>query len=411
MKPYVILGNGVAAVACVEGIRKVDKETPVVIVSAEERPVYCRPLISYYLEGKTDPQKMNYRGPDFYVTNSCEVLYGRKGVKLDANAKVVALDDGSVLEYRALCVATGASPFTPDVKGLDSVKCKTNFLTLDDAFELESYLDSTTRVLILGAGLIGLKCAEGVCHRVAETIVCNRSPQVLTSILEPDCAAIVQKQMEEEGVKFILGDFVDEFQGNKAILKSGRKVDFDVLVLAVGVRPNVQFAADAGVQVDRGILVDSSLQTNLPDVYASGDCSQGEDQSLDGKKRVLAIMPNAYMQGRAAGVNMAGGKELFEKGIPMNSLGFFGLHVMTAGRYDGEIYEEKSDRKLKRLFTRDGLLVGFILIGETDRAGVYTALIREKTPLSTVDFESLKRVAASTALGKDARKHSFGGLV
>lgn len=141
---------------------------------------------------------------------------------------------------------------------------------------------------------------------------------------------------------------------------------------------------DAGGETNRGILVDESMRTSLPDVYAAGDCTEGEDVSLGGR-RVLAILPNAYMQGHCAGVCMAGGRETFDKAIPMNAVGFFGLHAMTAGTYYGEAdggscYEEQDEHRLKRLFMRDGRLTGFILIGETERAGIYTSLIRERTP-------------------------------
>ena len=117
------------------------------------------------------------------------------------------------------------------------------------------------------------------------------------------------------------------------------------------------------------------------------------------------------MQGHTAGVNMAGGNEVFGKAISMNSIGFFGLHIMTAGTYVGEMYEEKNDSTLKRLFTKDGLLKGFILIGKTERAGIYTSLIREKTPLDTIDFETMKKVATSVAFSPENRRKKFGGVV
>ena len=152
------------------------------------------------------------------------------------------------------------------------------------------------------------------------------------------------------------------------------------------------------------------METSLESIYAAGDCTEGNDISL-GQKRVLALLPNAYMQGHTAGVNMAGGNEIFDKAIPMNSIGFFGLHIMTAGTYVGEMYEEKSDSTLKRLFTKDGLLKGFILIGKTERAGIYTSLIREKTPLDTIDFETMKKVATSVAFSPENRRKKFGGVV
>lgn len=406
MKRYVIVGNGVAAVGCVEGIRSVTQEGEIVVVSGEDRPVYCRPLISYYLENKTTLEKMNYREPDFYEKNGAKVLYGRKGLKIDAQKKILTLDDGSELSYDALCVATGSSPFVPPFEGLDTVEKKTPFMTIDDMLALESFITPESRVLIVGAGLIGLKCAEGICDRVKSTVVCDLSTRVLSSILDDECAALMQAKLEEHGVEFLLGDSAVRFEGAKAFMKSGKTVEFDALVLAVGVRANSLMVRDAGGEIDRGVLVDVGMRTSLPDVYAAGDCAQGDDQSI-GAKRVLAILPNAYMQGHTAGANMAGGSEAFSKAIPMNSIGFFGLHAMTAGAYDGEMYEEKSEGKIKRLFTKNGRLIGFILIGETERAGIYVSLIREKTPLDSLDFEMLKKVATSAAFSKATRKHKF----
>lgn len=353
---------------------------------------------------------MNYRSADFYEKMGCDVLYGKKAVKIDVNSKEIALDDGTVLPYTSVCVATGSSPFVPPIEGLEKVEQKFGFMTLDDTLALEKAIDKNSKVLIIGAGLIGLKCAEGLHGSVASITVCDLAERVLSSILDTECAAVVQKQLESNDIRFLLGDTAVRFEENTAIMKSGKTVDFDVLVLAVGVRANISLVKDIGGEVNRGIIVNERMETSIANIYASGDCTEGEDIS-SGSKKVLALLPNAYMQGHTAGVNMAGGDEVFDKAIPMNSIGFFDSHIMTAGTYDGEMYEEKTDSTLKRLFTKDGLLKGFILIGNTERAGIYTSLIREKTPLDTVDFETLKKVASNVAFSPEIRRKKFGGVV
>lgn len=410
MKQYVIIGNGVAAAGCIEGIRSVDKSGRIAVVSEENRPVYCRPLISYYLEKKTDLERMNYRGAGFYSEMGCDVYYGKKAVRIDNDAKRVFLDDGTALPYSSVCVATGSAPFVPPFEGLETVEKKFSFMTAEDTLALEKAVTKDSRVLIVGAGLIGLKCAEGLRGRAAGITVCDLADRVLSSILDAECAATVQQHLEANGIRFLLEDTAVRFEKNTAVMKSGQSVDFDVLVLAVGVRANTGLVKDIGGEVNRGILVNGRMETSVPAVYAAGDCTEGEDISC-GAKRVLALLPNAYMQGHAAGVNMGGGEETFDKAIPMNAIGFFGLHIMTAGSYDGEMYEEKADGRRKRLFTRDGRLVGFILIGDTERAGIYTSLIREKTPLDSVDFEMLKKEATSLAFSPEIRRRKFGGVV
>ena len=270
-------------------------------------------------------------------------------------------------------------------------------------------------MLIIGAGLIGLKCAEGLSGRVASITVCDLADRVLSSILDSDCAALMQSHLEKNGISFLLGDSVSGFDGGTALMKSGKSINFDVLVLAVGVRANISLVKDAGGETNRGIIVDGSMKTSLPGIYAAGDCAEGIDISC-GQRKVLAILPNAYMQGKCAGVNMAGGSEVFDKGIPMNSIGFFGLHAMTAGScFTGKdgvgLYEERDGGSVKRLYTKDGLLTGFVLIGRSERAGIYTSLIREKIPLDLIDFEILKKTAALSAFSPESRRKKLGGVV
>ena len=415
MTQYVVIGNGVAAVGCIEGIRKEDAAGKIIVISKEPHPVYCRPLISYYLEGKTNLERMAYRDKNFYERMECEVLYGKKAVQIDPSTKQIALNDDTVIPYDKLCIPTGSSPFVPPFTGLESVEQKHSFMTIDDMLELEASINENSDVLIVGAGLIGLKCAEGLKDRVSSITICDLADRVLSSILDADCAAIMQKHLEQNGINFMLNDSAISFDKNTAFMKSGKTVRFDVLVLAVGVRANTSLIKGIGGEVNRGILISNKMETSIPDIYAAGDCTEGEDISFH-DKRVLAILPNAYMQGNCAGINMAGGSSVFDKGIPMNSIGFFGLHAMTAGSYytaeqGCELYEEKSEGTLKRLFTSGDYLTGFILIGATERAGIYTSLIRERIPLSSIDFEMLKKTATSTAFSVEKRKQFFGGVV
>lgn len=415
MKNYVIIGNGVAAVGCIEGIRNTDKDSKITVISEEKYPVYSRPLISYYLEGKTTIENMNYRSENFYKDNNCDVLYGKKAVFIDRNVKSITLDDSTVLCYDFLCIATGSSPFIPLFEGLDKVKNKFSFMTVDDTLSLEKVLTKESKVLIVGAGLIGLKCAEGITGRVAEIMVCDLANRVLSSILDDECAAIMQKHLEKHGIEFMLGDTAVRFDKNTAEMKSGKKVNFDILVLAVGVRANTELFKNIGGDINRGILVNDSMKTSVEDIYAAGDCTEGNDISF-GDKRVLAILPNAYMQGYCAGQNMAGEKAEFNNAIPMNSIGFFGLHAMTAGSYfdesfGGKVFEEKTDGGIKRLYIKNGMLTGYIIIGDVARAGIYTSLIREKTPLESLNMDFLYDNPSLAVFSSKIRRKKLGGVI
>ncbi len=408
---YVIIGNGTAAVGTIEGIRTVDPDGTITVISDEIYPVYGRPLISYLLLGKTTEDKMlHYRPMDFYEKNGVKTLLGRTATKIDSSAKTVLLEGGETVPYDKLCICTGSRPFVPPMEGLDTVPNKTSFMTLDDAKRLDAMLgdQNDKRVLIIGAGLIGLKCAEGIHQRVKHLTVIDLAPRILPNVLTETPAAIIQRHLEGKGVQFILGDSVARFDGNTATLQSGGTVDFDILVVAVGVRPNTELAAGAGCEVNHGIHIDEHSATTVPDIFAAGDCTVSHDIAA-GTDRILAILPNAYMQGETAGKTMAGGRACFDKAIPMNASGFLGLHMITAGSYDGEQYLEHNGENYKLLVTRDNHLVGFILIGDVDRAGIYTALIREQTPLNTIDFDLIREKPQLMAFSRAERAKQLGG--
>ena len=399
MQNYVIIGNGTAAVSAVEGIRTLDKNGSITVISREEHPAYCRPLISYYLEGKASPERMSCRNESFYADNSAEVIYST-AASLDPKAKKVKLESGAELEYTKLLIASGSSPFVPPMEGLETVPNKGFFMTLDDACALERMTDESSRVLIVGAGLIGLKCAEGLAERVKKITVCDLAQKVMPSILDDDAAEMVKSRLEAAGIELMLGDTAARFEGSKAVMRSGAEVEFDVLVIAVGVRPNISIFKNAGGECGRAITVDSHMRTSNTDIFAAGDCTESIDISC-GSVKVMALMPNANIQGFCAGVNMAGGDKSFENAVPMNSIGLFGCHVMSAGSYEGERRVIRTDAGLKEFYIKDNLLKGFIIVDDTARAGIYTSLIRNKIPLEEVDFEALASKPEFFALGLD----------
>ncbi len=405
---YVIIGNSAAAVGAVEGIRQIDSKGEITVISNEPHHTYSRPLISYLLLGKTDEQKMKYRDDDFYVKNKVTFIPGMSVVKVNEKDKKVILEDMTLISYDKLLVATGSSAFVPPFDGLDTVKNKFTFMSLDDAKSLEAVLGKTARVLIVGAGLIGLKCAEGILAKVGSITVFDLAPRVLSSILDDDGGSVIQKHLEASGVTFKLSQKVKRFSGNTAAFENGEITEFDLLVLAVGVRPNIELLKGIA-QTPKGIMIDSKCETTATDIYAAGDCTQSLDVS-SGQSKIMALLPNAYMQGEVAGINMAGGEADFDKAIPMNAIGFFGLHIITAGSYVGEIYTEADGQNYKKLFYSDNKLNGYILIGNVEKAGIYTSLIRERTPLDSIDFELVCKKPGLMAFTKEDRKIKLGGV-
>jgi NAD(P)H-nitrite reductase large subunit len=403
---YVIIGNSAAGIGCVQGIRAVDKTGKITIISDEPYFTYSRPLISYRLKNQVTDENIKYRDRDFYDVNNVDTILGKKAVKIDPTAKKVILEDKTEIPYDKLLVGTGSKPFVPPAQGLEETGYFT-FMKYDDAKAIRQAIIPNAKVLIVGAGLIGLKAAEAIREYTEDITVIDLADRILSSILVPDAAGVMQKHIEEKGVKFILGTSVKEFTGKtSATLATGDKIDFDLLIMAVGVRPNVELIKDCGGEVNRGIITAKTQAVKgLTDIYSAGDCTESLDAS-SGESKILALLPNAFMQGEIAGKNMAGQEFFYVNAIPMNAIGFFGLHIITAGSYltDGEVYEVIDNENYKKLFIKDNRLVGYILMGEkVAKAGIYTSLIKERIPLDEIDFDLIKDNPGLAAFSRGRR--------
>jgi len=405
---YVIIGNSAAGIGAVEGIRQIDKNGEITVITNEPHHTYSRPLISYLLPGKVTKEKMKYRKSEFYEENNCKLLTNSTVTEVKPEQKQVVLSDGKAIPYDKLLVAAGSCAFVPPFEGLDTVENHFTFMSLDDAEKLNAVLDEQKRVLIIGAGLIGLKCAEGILDRVSKVTVIDLAPRVLPNVLNGDGAKLVQNHLESKGVELVLSSGVKRFEKDTAIFENGDEIGFDILVLAVGVRPNTTLLKDIS-EIDRGIVIDAKSETSAPDIYAAGDCTQTIDVS-SGQNKIMALLPNAYMQGECAGINMAGGTKSFDKAIPMNAVGFFGLHIITAGNYIGDTYIQSEDGAYKCLFYSNNRLNGYILIGDVGKAGIYTSLVREKTPLDSIDFALICEKPGLMAFTKEERSVKLGGV-
>ena len=403
---YVIIGNSAAAVGAVEGIRQIDRQGEITLIADAPHHTYSRPLISYLLAGKLTEDQLKYRSDTFYTDHRVDLLQAT-ATAVDAAKKQVILSDGRRISFDKLLVATGSMAYLPPVEGLSGVPDRFTFMSLDDARGLSLALGPDKRVLILGARLIGLKCAEGLSGRVARVTMLDNAPRILSSILDDGGAKLVQDHLESRGLTFKLAAAVKRLEQKTAVLENGERLDFDLLVLAMGVRQNTALLQGIA-EIDRGIVINGRSETTAPDIYAAGDCAQTRDVS-SGRSRVMAILPNAYLQGECAGINMAGGTKSYAKFIPMNAVSFFGLHIVTAGSYTGHIYAKNGPGLYKRLFYSDNKLNGYILIGNVAKAGIYTSLIRERTPLDQLDFALICEKPGLMAFTQADRAVKLGG--
>ena len=414
---YLIIGNSCAGTSCAAEIRNIDKKGNITILSEENFPAYGRPLISYFLQGKQTLETVKYKKEDFYTKNKITVKLNSKAQSINTVKKEVVCANGDKYKYDKLLIATGSVPFVPPINGIQKHKNVYTFLNIESVQKIKKVVNKNSDVVIIGAGLIGLKAAEALAEQVKSVKVCDMADRVMGSVLDKNTASIIQKHIEKHNDTFYLSNTAKEITEKTVILADGTELHCDVLIMAVGVRPNVLLAQQANIKINRGIVVNKNMQTSVKDIYAAGDCVESFD-ILSEQNKILALWPNAFMQGKIAGSNMAGATKEFNGAFPLNAIGFFGLHLISAGivdtKQDGyKIFIEKDDDKnlLKKLIIKDDKLEGFALINTNERAGIYTSLINEKVPLSSLNYDITKQNIGLNVFSKEVRQNKiFGGI-
>jgi len=395
-KKYLIIGNSAGGIGAVEAIRKIDKDGSIAVISDEDYHAYSRPLISYYLANEIPYDKLFYRHTNFYEKKNVDAILGRKAVKIDFDHNSVVLEDETQIEFEKLLLATGGEPFIPKVIGMEKYEFFT-FTTLNDSIKIRNRLESGNieKAVVLGGGLIGLKAAEGLVARGINVTVVELADRILSPVLDEQSAGIIQKVLEEKGIEVLTNHTLAEIVGENgsvsgAVLDKGEKLDCDLVIIAIGVRPRIELAKGTPIRVNRGIVVDKRMRTCVVNIYSCGDCAEVYDFVMD-NFRLTPLWPTAHVGGRVAGSNMAGVEKEFVWGTGMNSVDFFGFPVISAGLVnppDGEKLEvltklDPDKRIYKKFLIRDGCVVGMILVNEVDRAGVILGLMRDKVDVTS----------------------------
>lgn len=419
---YLIIGNSVSGVNCIEGIRQVDKKGKITVVSDEKVYNYSRPLISYYLGGRLKEKDLFFKEKDFYSKNGVELLLDTKAERIDVDRKKVVTDKG-VIVFDKLLVSTGGKPFIPDLKGYSAgMEGVFTFTKLDDAGKIVSYIkqNNIEEAVVLGGGLIGLKCAEGLIERGIKTVIVELADRLLSTTLDRTASGIVEKALKDKkNCEVFKKDTVEEIKTVKGkpawvFLKSGKKIKTDLLVLAIGVRPNLDIVRETGIKRNRGVTVASRMQTSLEDVYAAGDVAEGMDGLL-GENAVVAIWPVAAKQGRVAGINMAGGQAVYEGMFPMNAVDIAGVPVVSFGitnppdAPEYEVLQKTGDGFYKKIVLKNNIIIGCIFLGKIERSGIFSGIIRDRMDVSQFKTELLSDDFGLLVLPKEYRKHMVVG--
>ena len=334
----IIIGNGLAGTIVAKTIREMDRKVLIDIFAEERFPYYPRPNLIGFLAGSIEFEKMFAFPEEWYDGQNINVHLAEPVTRIFPGLNQIETEEGNKEKYDFLILASGSLPFVPAIKGLDKLGVFT-LRTLDDAFEILDYIKDRKRVTVIGGGLLGLETARAVKSRGAEAEVVEFFKHLLPRQLDSQGGSLLKSQIEKMGIQVRLGLACEEVLGQSSVtglrFKGGQEIQTDVALVAAGVRPDLRIAQDAGLETDRGLVVDDYLQSSHPDIWAAGDVTQHAG-------RVYGIIPATFNQARIAALNVLGQKQKYEGTIPSNTLKVVGIDLTSVGvvHPEDESFEE-----------------------------------------------------------------------
>ncbi len=393
---YVILGNGAAGINAAKAIRERDKTGTVVMISGEEYSAYNRPMLTKALVAGLTAEQIAIEGPDWYTVNQVYQILGKKIVSVDTENQNVCLEDGTKIHYTRLVYALGSECFVPPIKGADLPEAAT-IRRLDDVHRVEGLMKRSKSAVVIGGGVLGLEAAWELKKSGLDVTVLEAAPILMGRQLDESAGEILKAMAAKQGIKILTGVNIAEISGNNAAasdtadadashvtgvrLDDGRFFEAQMVIISTGIRANTTLAAEMGLELGRAVKVNSHMETNIPGIYACGDCA--EYQGLN-----LGIWPEASEQGRTAGANAAGEETEY---TPVSAaLTFHGMNtaLFAAGDngknpkllYKTVEFRDMGKGQYKKYFFLNNRLCGVILLGDlSEMAKLTTALEQHVT--------------------------------
>ena len=396
---YLVVGSSHAALEAVTAIRMHDPEGSLTLLTRDPHLPYSPTVLPYVVSGRSAPDGIFLRDEQFFADHQVKLKRGTALTALHPERNTAELADGSEIAYEKILLATGAAPAIPPIPGLDQVSYHV-LRTLDDATKLNAAIKHSKQAVVLGAGLVGMHAAENLVKAGAKVTIVEMAKQLTDGYFDATAAGLIEKAFTDNGARILTGSRVVKLAPSAAFdtpgatltLENGTTLEADLLLVATGVRPNMDYLAGSQVEHDKGILVSDSMQTSVANVWSAGDCAQAKGFYTDA--RIMnAILPDATEQGRIAGMAMAEdpGLKKYPGGVPLNTYHFFGRHAISVGSSKvpegGEVvtrFDEASGRYLKAIFSADNRLTGIYGVNEFFDGGVMCQLILRGVDLTAV---------------------------
>lgn len=387
-EPIVVIGAGMAATRFVEELTQAAPGRYAIRVIGEEAHIaYNRVLLSSVLAGEMSSGDIALKSADWWRRAGVDLLSGHKATCIDASARRLTLEGAETVAYSKLVLATGSRAIRLPIEGADLEGVHT-FRDVQDV-EALSRLGSK-RVLVIGGGLLGLEAAYGLARRGATVTLAHVMDRLMERQLDATGAAVLRRLVEEKGVRVLLRANTARIRGEKHVtgvdFDDGASLDVDAVVFAVGVRPNATLAHEAGIKVNRGVIVDDGLSTSDPNVFAIGECAEHRGVCY-------GLVEPAYEHARVLAARFAANAKYYEGSVLSTNLKVSGVRVFSAGDFIGEdganfiVCKDLRMGVYRKLVIRDDHLVGAILMGDTSGALDFLDLIRSGANISSLRDE------------------------
>ena len=393
----VIIGNGGAGVRALQAIREVDKKSDITIISREPYPAYSPCSLPNLIAGEIEKSILLRFGKDFYQRYKAKFLKNTKALEIDPKVKIVKLASDKHIKYDKLLVAVGAHSITPrGIKGLD-LRGVHVMGTLDSTLGIIAQIEhGVNHAVVVGGGFMGVETATMLKKRGINVTLVEMLPHILSRMLDPDMSNKVEEILKEHDIALVLQDSVKEIMGTDSVtgVTLGKTtLSCDMVILAIGVLPNIKIVDKSGIKVNRGILVDAEMRTNVKDIYAAGDIAEVKEQ-IEGLQGSFAIWPNAIEQGRIAGLNIAGKTSKYDGAEMVNVLDVFDIPIVAMGYTSQDIGRCKSISRFtphswKKILLKNNRIIGLQFIGTIRNTGSFYSLMKKGSDVSGIIERSL----------------------
>jgi nitrite reductase (NADH) large subunit len=386
-EPLVIIGNGMAAARLVDELAKSALgRYAIAVIGDEPRLAYNRVLLSSVLAGEAASEEIELKSAAWWRDRGVTLKYGCLATEIDVGRREIKIANDESVSFSKLVLATGSSPLRLNVPGVDLAGVHT-FRDSRDVDRLLSLAAKKRRVVVIGGGLLGLEAAYGLAKAGAPVTLIHLMDRLMERQLDGPAAALLKSLVERKGIEILLNANTARLHGDSRVegieLIDGRMIEADAVIFAAGIRPNVALARDAGVPVNRGIVVDDHLQTGAPDIFAIGECAEHRGVCY-------GLVEPAYEQARVLAQHLAGCAACYAGSVVATNLKVSGVNVFSAGDFlaiDGSetiVLNDVRRGTYKKLVIDDDRLTGAVLVGDTVDALWYLELIRTREPIAAI---------------------------